>query len=55
MMNFFGEYVPNYNDRLNYITNFSGSFGFSLILKIKIIYLLMVDILYKQIIKVEKF
>ena len=30
---FFGEYVPKYNDRLNYITNFSGSFGLSLILK----------------------
>ena len=32
---FFGEYVPKYNDRLNYITNFSGSFGLSLILKEK--------------------
>ena len=30
---FFEEYVPSYNDRLNYISNFSGSFGFSLILK----------------------
>ena len=30
---FFGEYVPKYNDRLNYITNFSGSYGLSLILK----------------------
>ena len=30
---FFGEYVPDYNDRLNYISNFSGSYGFSLILK----------------------
>ena len=30
---FFGEYVPKYNDRLNYITNFSGSYGFSLMLK----------------------
>ena len=29
---FFGEYVPNHNDRLNYISNFSGSFGFALIL-----------------------
>ena len=32
---FFGEYVPNYNDRLNYISNFSGSFGFAIILKNK--------------------
>ena len=24
---FFGEYVSKYNDRLNYITNFSGSYG----------------------------
>ena len=22
---FFGEYVPDYKDRLNYISNFSGS------------------------------
>ena len=27
---FFGEYVPDYNDRLNYISNFSGSYGFCL-------------------------
>ena len=32
---FFGEYVPEYDDRLNYISNFSGSYGFSLILKKK--------------------
>ena len=32
---FFDEYLPLYNDRLNYISNFSGSFGFSLILKNK--------------------
>ena len=30
---FFGEYIPNYNDRLNFISNFTGSYGFSLILK----------------------
>ena len=30
---FFGEYTPNYKDRLKYISNFSGSFGFALILK----------------------
>ena len=32
---FFGEYVSDYNDRLNFISNFSGSYGFSLILKNK--------------------
>ena len=32
---FFTEYIPNYNDRLNYISNFSGSYGFALILKTK--------------------
>ena len=32
---FFGEYVPDFNDRLNYISNFSGSYGFALILKKK--------------------
>ena len=32
---FFAEYLPPYNDRLNYISNFSGSYGFSLILKNK--------------------
>ena len=36
---FFGEYIPNYNDRLNFISNFSGSYGFALILKTKTIYL----------------
>ncbi len=30
---FFGEYVSDFNDRLKYISNFSGSFGFALILK----------------------
>ncbi len=32
---YFGEYVSEYNDRLNYISNFSGSFGFALILRNK--------------------
>ena len=32
---FFGEYVFPYNDRLKYISNFSGSFGFALILSNK--------------------
>ena len=30
---FFGEYIADYNDRLNYISNFSGSYGFALILE----------------------
>ena len=32
---FFSEYIPDHNDRLNYISNFSGSYGFALILKNK--------------------
>ena len=32
---FFGEYISSYNDRLNYISNYSGSYGFALILKTK--------------------
>ena len=32
---FFGEYIPDYNDRLKYISGFTGSYGFSLILKSK--------------------
>ena len=32
---FFGEDTPKQNDRLNYISNFSGSFGYALILKDK--------------------
>ena len=30
---FFGEYVPEFNDRLNFISNFTGSYGFALVLK----------------------
>jgi len=30
---FFGEYVPELNDNLKFISNFTGSFGFALILK----------------------
>ena len=52
---FFGEYVPDYNDRLNYISNFSGSYGFSLILKKRIIYLLTEDTHYRQKSKAEIF
>ncbi len=32
---FFGEYTPFNKDRLKYISNFSGSYGFALILKNK--------------------
>ena len=32
---FFGEYIPDHNDRLNFISSFSGSYGFALILKDK--------------------
>ena len=32
---FFGEYIAEGNDRMNYLTNFSGSYGFSLLLKNK--------------------
>ena len=32
---FFGEYIPAHNDRLNFISNFTGSYGFALILKNK--------------------
>ncbi len=32
---FFSEYTPTHNDRLNYISNFTGSYGFALILKNK--------------------
>ncbi len=32
---FFGEYVPNDNDRLKFISNFSGSYGYALILRDK--------------------
>ena len=32
---FFCEYIPEHNDRLNFVTGFSGSYGFALILKDK--------------------
>ena len=53
MMNFLVNIFLDHNDRLNFISNFSGSYGLALILKKKIIYLLTEGILYKQIIKVE--
>ena len=30
--NFFGEYIPDYKDRLKFISDFTGSYGFALIL-----------------------
>ena len=50
---FHGEYTPEYNDRLKFITNFSGSYGYALVLKNKNFYSLTADILYRQTIKVE--
>ena len=32
---FYAEYIPKYNDRLNFISGFTGSYGFALILKDK--------------------
>ena len=32
---FFNEYIPENKDRLKFISNFSGSFGFALVLKNK--------------------
>tara|TARA_B100000575_G_scaffold249272_1_gene215570 strand:- start:1987 stop:3705 length:1719 start_codon:yes stop_codon:yes gene_type:complete len=32
---FFSEYIPDHNDRLNFISKFSGSYGFALILRNK--------------------
>ena len=46
---FFGEYIPDHNDRLNFITNFSGSFGFALILKNKN-YLKTIDLLLQKVV-----
>ena len=52
---FFNEYFSEEKNKLNFISNFSGSYGFALILKKKIIYLLMVDILFRQKCKVVEF
>ena len=49
---FFSEYSNK--DRLKFITNFSGSAGYAVILKRKIIFLLMEDILFKQKLRVVK-
>ena len=36
---FFGEFVPEYSDNLKFISDFSGSFGFAIILRKKKNYL----------------
>ena len=36
---FFGEYVNKRNDRLKYLSSFSGSAGYALILKKKILFI----------------
>ena len=32
---FFGEYIPDHKDRLKFVSNFTGSYGFALILNNK--------------------
>ncbi len=48
---FFGEYIPEKNDKLRFISNFSGSYGFALILKNK--NYLFVDGRYTQQAKIQ--
>ena len=48
---FFGEYIPQKNDKLRFISNFSGSYGFALILKNK--NYLFVDGRYTQQAKIQ--
>ena len=35
---YFNEYIPEFKDRLKFVTNFSGSAGFAIILKNKILF-----------------
>ena len=44
---FLNEYVPDYNMRLKWLTNFSGSNGYALVSEKKIFFLLMEDICNK--------
>ena len=44
---FLNEYVPDYNMRLKWLTNFSGSNGYALVSEKKIFFLLMEDIYNK--------
>ena len=41
---YLNEYVPDYNMRLKWLTNFSGSNGYALLSEKKIFFLLMEDI-----------
>ena len=47
---FLNEYVPDYNMRLKWLTNFSGSNGYALVSEKKNFFLLMEDI-YNKLIK----
>ena len=44
---YFNEYISQSSDRLKFISNFSGSAGFAIILKNKIFYLLTADTQHK--------
>ena len=55
MMNFLTNFIPEEIDRLKFISNFSGSYGFALILKNKNFYLLTEDIHFKLKFKVVNF
>ena len=46
---FLNEYVPDYNMRLKWLTNFSGSNGYALVSEKKNFFLLMEDIYNKPI------
>ena len=53
---FFSEYIPENKDRLKLISNFSGSYGFALILKKKnYLFMLMADIQSKLKSKAENY
>ena len=45
---FLNEYVPDFNMRLKWLTNFSGSNGFALVSGKKNFFLQMEDTLFKQ-------
>ena len=52
---FFNEYIKPNKDRLKYITNFTGSFGFAVFTKKKISFLLTEGILCRHKCKVASF
>ena len=51
---FLNEYVPDYNMRLKWLTNFSGSNGYALVSEKKNFFLLMEDIYNKPIKNFQK-